>query len=247
MIDMSIICICAACNWNKTTNKEQVHAEKHMRNLTMSNYSNIPNHGLRVVDIIVASDSGAHAKAPTLAANLTKIRNASAKTSPEDGMDKVGVAAGPRVVVVRAKCVDLSVQSSSGARDRVVATHDVDADDGKVGVDLLLVDDVHASEEVFDVLGHSVDATLLVDEILVDLDQDANLVRVLVPGVVGVVRFELAVIGRALVGKSAGTTKFEAFHLKSLAKIKISPIITMVVMVVAAAIKENSCTYRERQ
>lgn len=199
----------------------------------MSNYCDIPNHGLRIVNVVVAGDSGAHAKTPALAANLTKIRNASAETSPEDGMNKVRVAAGPRLAVVRAVCVFQDAEGVACTGGGVVATHDVDADDGKVRVDLLLVDDVHASEEVFDVLGHSVDTALLVDEILVNLDQDANLIGVLVSGVVGVVCFELAVIGWALVGKSAGTTKFEAFHLKSLAKIKIGPIVVVVVVVVA--------------
>ena len=77
-------------------------------------------------------------------------------------------------------------------------------------VDLLLVHNVHSGEEILNVLGHSSLAALLSDEILVDLNINTDFVGVLVSGVVCVVRFKLAMIGRVLMSKAASATELDA-------------------------------------
>jgi len=104
--------------WNKRFMRELSQERREMstkvarRALTVSYDENIPYHGLRVIDVVVASNPGAHTKSPILVTKHSKVGYASAETSTKDSMNKIGIAAGPRVAVICTKCVDLDVKSS---------------------------------------------------------------------------------------------------------------------------------------
>ena len=71
----------------------------------------IPDHGLRGIDIVVASDSGAHTKSPILVTKHSKVSYASAETFTKDSMNNVGIAARPWAAVICTIRVDLDVKS----------------------------------------------------------------------------------------------------------------------------------------
>ena len=65
---------------------------------------NIPYHGLRIIDIVAASDSSAHTKTVICIANHSHVGNTAPKASAKDGMGKITRGASVRPVATGQLC-----------------------------------------------------------------------------------------------------------------------------------------------